>query len=247
MKKGEVMSLEQKKMISESEKGRVGTWKGMKRPPFSDEHKKNLSISKLKLCFIPWNKGLKLFSLSDEHKRKISMANKGRKKIPFTALHKKRIKLARAKQIMLPCSEETKAKIKQKRALQILPMRDSKPELLVQSILKNNNISFEKHKMIKDGNGFYHQVDLFINPNICIEIDGDYWHGNPNKYNGDFVIKTRKNIQVTANDIWLRDQLVNTKLTNMGYCMIRIWESDIKLDSTQILKQIKQNMQMVVV
>lgn len=239
MKKGTTMSSEQKLKISESEKGRVGTWKNKKRPPFSDEHKRNLSISMLN--HKPWNKGLKLFPLSEEHKRKISIATKGKKKLPFTNLHKERIKLARAKQIMLPCSEETKLKIKQKRALQKLPMRDSKPELLVQTVLKNNNISFEKHKMIKDGNGFFHQVDLFINPNICIEVDGDYWHCNPNKYHGDFVLKTRNELKVTAKDIWMKDQFINRKLTNMGYYVIRIWASEINFNLTHFLKDISRN------
>jgi G:T-mismatch repair DNA endonuclease (very short patch repair protein) len=93
-----------------------------------------------------------------------------------------------------------------------------------------HGVKFEKHKTITDGMGFYHQVDIFIEPNICVEIDGDYWHANPRIYHMDFVIKTRKNLVVTAKDIWFRDALVNNKLKQLSYQTIRIWESDLKIN-----------------
>ena len=41
-----------------------------------------------------------------------------------------------------------------------------------------NEIGIEwKHKGVLRA-----QPDIFIEPNICIFVDGDYWHCNPNDY-----------------------------------------------------------------
>lgn len=142
-------------------------------------------------------------------------------------------------------SIETKNKIKLARSLQKLPMRDSKPELIIQNILENKKIKFVKQKMIKDGNGFFHAVDIFIEPNICIEIDGDYWHANPQQYNPEHIIKTRNKISITAKQIWQHDDFITKKLENMGYKIIRIWEHEIHQDRMKIIEKIMTEIQKI--
>ena len=67
------------------------------------------------------------------------------------------------------------------RSKQVLPRKDTKGEIILQNICKNIGIKFVKHKNFNLG--FQrHQVDVFIKPNICLESDGDYWHGNPNNF-----------------------------------------------------------------
>jgi hypothetical protein len=51
--------------------------------------------------------------------------------------------------------------------------KDTSIEIILQNILKDNGIAFIKHKSI------FGQPDIFINPNICIFCDGDYWHNFP--------------------------------------------------------------------
>lgn len=91
------------------------------------------------------------------------------------------------------------------------PYKDTKPERMMQIALALNGIKFEKHKAIKIGR-YYHQVDIFINPNICVEVDGVYWHLKP------------ENIK--------RDLFVNQALNLLGYHVIRIRDRDI-LKNTQ--------------
>ena len=68
--------------------------------------------------------------------------------------------------------------------------------LIVQKILKDNGISFQKHVSIKLSKS-YHQADLIVESNKVIEIFGDYWHFNPNQYDGDSIHKVRgKKIKV---------------------------------------------------
>lgn len=233
---GRILTEEWKRKISESTKGRIGTWKGQKRPPRSKEWGEK--IAEANRGRKPWNTGLKTGPISDEHKKKISTALMGIKRIR-TREHQLKIITTMQKNKKMNGKKrplEVIEKIKKKRAAQILPMRDSYPERLAQQELIKNGIEFIKHKSIMDGFGFYHTTDIFIEPNICIEIDGDFWHANPKKYTAEQLIKTRNNKKLIAYEVWQHDLMIDTKLTQLGYKIIRIWESEIK-SNPQILRQ----------
>lgn len=111
-------------------------------------------------------------------------------------------------------SEEHKQKIRESRKFQILPYKDSKPERFLQSVLSINGINYEMHKQ-----SIFGYPDIFIKPNICIFIDGCYWHGckiHNKKINNIAVIKKME-----------RDKIVNDKLKLQNYKIIRIWEHEI--------------------
>ena len=108
---------------------------------------------------IPWNKGK---PQTVETKRKLSESLKGR--IPWITGKKH--------------SEETKTKMRDKRQYQVMPRFDTIPEKMMQKALVLENIEFQKHKLFKVGNTT-HRVDIFIEPNICIEVDGAYYHSRP--------------------------------------------------------------------
>lgn len=115
------------------------------------------------------------------------------------------------------------------------PQKDSKPEKMMQLALSLKQISFKTHVSL-DG-----QPDIFIEPNICIFVDGDYWHANPEIYNADDIIIGN----TKASDIWARDIKVTHILTEKGYFVIRIWEHKILDDSSlvaeNIISSIKNN------
>src|SRR3989304_4595000 len=52
-----------------------------------------------------------------------------------------------------------------------LGTKDSKPERMVQQMLKANDIQYQTHYPIIG------QPDLFVKPSVCIFVDGCYWHG----------------------------------------------------------------------
>ena len=81
------------------------------------------------------------------------------------------------------------------------------PEILLQKALTKQNIKFETQKIIS-GKNFVHPVDIFIKPNICVEVDGNYWHSLPHK------IK--------------RDKKIDIELRNKNYFVLRFWEKTIK-------------------
>lgn len=91
--------------------------------------------------------------------------------------------------------------VKQRRLNQVIPSKDTKIEIKLQNELSKRNIKFTKHKPIIG------QPDIFIEPNICIFADGDYWHNLP-----------------TSKE---KDQKITNELKNLGYKVLRFWEHEI--------------------
>jgi G:T-mismatch repair DNA endonuclease (very short patch repair protein) len=76
--------------------------------------------------------------------------------------------------------------------------------------------------------------DIYIESlNLIIEFNGDYWHCNPNKYNGEYLHPHKKK---TANKIWEEDNLRVDNIKKYGYNLEVIWECDLK--NTSNLKTI---------
>jgi DNA mismatch endonuclease (patch repair protein) len=115
-----------------------------------------------------------------------------------------------------PKSKEHIQKIKDWRVKFVFPLKDTSIEIALQNILRDNNIIFEKHKPI------HGQPDLFIEPNICVFADGDYWHNYP-----------------IGRD---RDREVTQKLTDKGYKVLRFWERDILNDIESCFALIRKEM-----
>jgi len=117
-------------------------------------------------------------------------------------------------------TKEAIDKIKKSRQYLTMPQKDTIPELKTQSILVRHNISFEKHKKILG------RPDMFIEPNICIFVDGDYWHGNPNKYKPTDIIGAGKRKMPVFNK-WKYDKKITNELKKLNYKVLRFWEHNI--------------------
>ncbi len=85
----------------------------------------------------------------------------------------------------------------------------TKPEKLLMQELNKRDIRYEHHKFLKlpCQNRF---VDFFIEPNIIIECDGDYWHDYPNGL--------------------LKDDFKDFIASNKNYITLRFWEHEINKD-----------------
>jgi DNA mismatch endonuclease Vsr len=167
---------------------------------------------------------------SIKSKNKISIATKGKNNPFFGRTHSektiKHFKFIHKKENL---SASTIKKMKNSRLKQIIPFKDTKIEIAVQNELKKRNIIFTRHAPILG------QPDIFIAPNICIFIDGDYWHANPNKYNKNFPIFKTK----TANDIWKKDKKISNHLINNNYKVLRVWEEYIKQNINDVGNKIE--------
>lgn len=89
------------------------------------------------------------------------------------------------------------------------------PEREFESILKEMNIEYESQKILKGK-----IYDYYIpSANMLCEVDGDYYHGNEEKY------ETLNEMQKKAKQ---NDRYKDIIAKGMGYGMFRIWESELK-------------------
>ena len=80
--------------------------------------------------------------------------------------------------------------------------------------------------------------DIYIKKyNLIIEFNGDYWHCNPLKYNGDYLHPHKKR---SAKNIWDEDKIRVDKIKEYGYNLEVIWESELKENYSLLDKIIKK-------
>lgn len=98
----------------------------------------------------------------------------------------------------------------------------SKSEEKIQSSLSLIDVSYTTQFYVC---GKY--FDIFIAPNILIEIQGDYWHANPIKYKeNDILVHHKKEFK--AKEIWEKDLNKKRIAEKKGYIVLYLWEHDIK-------------------
>lgn len=209
---GRPCSKEKAQRISIANKGRISHNKGK---PMSEEQKEKISKS---------NKG-RIIPL--EIRRRISNTLKGKKlnqetKLKLSIIHKKLYenhpeiaKMHRNKTTYQKGHRHSKEVIKIltiQRRYKKIPKKNTRPEKMMQIAISLEGIKYRTHEPILG------QPDIFIEPNICIFIDGEYWHSLPKAFK--------------------RDNEVNTKLNELGYHVIRIREKSIYTDVGIIAKNI---------
>jgi len=89
-------------------------------------------------------------------------------------------------------------------------------------ILDNINENAEHNKTIRFDENKIYNVDI-IYDNQIIELFGDFWHMNPNKYNENDINPVTK---LYAKDIWKKDNQRINDLKSLGYNVKIIWEHD---------------------
>ena len=219
--------------------GKPAPWAKNLPQAFSKEHP---SEYQFKRGHVPWSKGK---HQSEEWKRKIGMANLGKRR---TEEEKKKIGEAWRKAFLShpemrkrmseshighKASEEAKSKLKRARAKQIFPVKDSKPELKIQRMLKQLNIEFIPHKYMQIEHAYC--CDIFIpSINLVVEVDGDYWHGNQNSPR--YKILNKHQIEQKEEDTIRTKELIAE-----GFKVLRLWETDVKkMDIQEFSNKIKQ-------
>jgi very-short-patch-repair endonuclease len=112
------------------------------------------------------------------------------------------------------------------------PYSNTKPEKKFKKILKELNIDFQPQFELYYDETRYKIYDfLLIGKKILVEIDGDYWHGNPEKF--EILDEQQKYVKIN-------DKFKNELAEKNGYEIYRFWESDLKKNKNEIIKIIKK-------
>lgn len=95
---------------------------------------------------------------------------------------------------------------------------DTHPQLIVNRLLESLKIDYQREYVIK-----YYAVDNFlIDYNLIIEVMGDYWHGNPLKYNQNRLMNQIQKKTIT------KDKQKHSYIKNkLGIEILYLWEDDI--------------------
>lgn len=109
--------------------------------------------------------------------------------------------------------------------------KNTAAELIVFAFLRKNRIYFQKHYKRAPG-----KPDIALpRKKIAIFIDGDFWHGR--------TLEEIKQKRTNPDDFWIkkitqnveRDREQERLLLNLGWKILRVWETDLKRKRTREL------------
>ena len=116
--------------------------------------------------------------------------------------------------------------------------KKSCPEIIVENWLINHNIDYEYSPIMGSKNTGIFQYDFIIkNKRILIEVNGDYWHGNPNLFNENGTDGKRKLNEIQINKK-KKDILKQEFAKNHNFELIYIWETEVNNGDFSKLKKI---------
>ena len=202
--------------------------RGIPKGAMKEETKKKLSDGRKGKKH--WNYGKKLGPTSEETKGKISKANKG-KQSWLNRHHsdetKEKLSIIKTEYYKThdgPMKNKTHSAEAIEKIFAHRKMNKLEQIVATEFINAKIDYHFQFFMCLKS-------YDFKIKgKNILIEIDGDYWHGNPNtKYHFYDYKKVQDN-----------DKLKEEIAKENGFKLFRFWESDIKQNSNIIVNTIKE-------
>jgi hypothetical protein len=99
-------------------------------------------------------------------------------------------------------------------------------------------IVYNDKNVLKNVNGKKIELDMFFpSINLAIEVNGDYWHANPNFYSENDVNET---LGMTAKEIWERDEQKKKACELCGINLYIIWEDEWKHNKFETQEKIKK-------
>lgn len=130
-----------------------------------------------------------------------------------------------------PHSEETKAVLRAKTLAMIarggFPQTRSKPHVAMQLILEECGIRYDEEKRVG-----YFSFDFYLpDQDLYLEVDGDYFHSNPQFYpNGPKTATQKRN--------YYRDSIKHQFVANSNMVVLRFWENQILKNRQAVKEQI---------
>ena len=108
----------------------------------------------------------------------------------------------------------------------------TKPEKLLTKKLRSRGLYFTQH--VKNLPG---KPDIvFRKKKVVVFIDSDFWHAHPKRF-----IMPRTNMKYWRSKIRYniaRDKAVNKNLRESGWCVVRVWEHDIRKNINRCAKRV---------
>ena len=124
-----------------------------------------------------------------------------------------------------------------RRNMQKIHSKNTKPEILLRQALWTKGIRYRKNYKELPG-----KPDIVLTrQKIAIFVDGDFWHARGHQDNPGEQVAANKEFwrKKLARNVE-RDKDVTNELTELGWLVLRFWESDIKKDLAGCVKIIEE-------
>lgn len=89
------------------------------------------------------------------------------------------------------------------------------------------------------GKNYFSYDILLNNSKKIIEVNGDYWHGNPLIYKETDIILKGSSQEILVTDKWKKDKIKIDFAINQGYDVLILWENEFKNGEQYIIDKIK--------
>jgi len=118
--------------------------------------------------------------------------------------------------------------------------RDTGPELQLRRALHRRGLRYRVHTPMLG------RPDIvFSRAKVAVFVDGDYWHGNTWRLRGASSFEAYYTAHANG-EFWrlkiaqnmARDQLVTQRLTDDGWRVLRLWESQVETDLERCVSRI---------
>lgn len=104
---------------------------------------------------------------------------------------------------------------------------ESKIQLRVQDILNQLGITYTSNAFL-----YSYNFDFLIKGKKILEIQGDFWHANPNKYKANDILMTG----FIVKDVWNKDKRKKEIVERNGFKIFYLWENEINKMSDNDIK-----------
>ena len=94
----------------------------------------------------------------------------------------------------------------------------------------------EEYKIMKNGGGIWMYDFTDLKQKKIIEYNGDRYHGNPCKFNGD-DFPNPFNKKLSAKEIWKKDLIKINKAKEVGFSVLVVWEDEYVKNPEKIIKE----------
>jgi len=114
--------------------------------------------------------------------------------------------------------------------------RDTAPELTVRRLLHATGFRYRVN--FRPEPSLRRTADIvFTRARVAVFIDGCFWHGCPDHFQRPHSNRDYWDPKIQKNRV--RDAETTQKLQDAGWIVLRYWEHDVKLDSTDVAASIR--------
>lgn len=96
----------------------------------------------------------------------------------------------------------------------------------------------EFHLKRKEEGRFYRYDIQILNTNKLIEVNGDYYHGNPKIYKADDIFNIYPGEEELMKDVWKKDEDKTKYAIQCGYKVMTVWEYDLNNNESETLAKV---------